>query len=447
MRRFARLRFGCAALLLFLAARPGAAAVFEPETFTLDNGMQVVVVVSHRAPVVTHMIWYRVGAADDPPGKSGIAHFLEHLMFKGTATLAPGEFSEEVARRGGNENAFTAQDYTAYFQSVAVEHLELVMRLEADRMVNLALSDAVVLPERDVVLEERRQRTDNDPGSQLAEAMRAALFRNHPYRLPVIGWAHEIAGLTTEDAIASYRRWYAPNNAVLVVSGDVTAENVRALAEKYYGALPARAVPARERLQEPPQLAPRRVVLESPLVQQPSWSRLYVAPSYTSGATEHAYALEVLAELLGGGPTSRLYRRLVVDDKVATSAGAYYSADALDLASFGFYGSPQSGGRAEDVEAAAEAEIARLLADGATADEVAMAKSMLQAGAAKARDSLSGPAHTIGTALTTGSTVADVEAWPERIGAVTVDAVNAAARAVLRPEGSVSGLLLPKPTS
>lgn len=426
---------------------PARAEVFNPASFTLANGLQVVVVENHRAPVVTHMAWYKVGAADEPSGKSGIAHFLEHLMFKGTETVPPGEFSQRVARVGGNENAFTTPDYTAYFQTVAVEHLELVMQLEADRMANLRLAEDIVLPERDVILEERRQRIDNDPRSQLSEIARATLFLNHPYRIPTIGWAHEMQGLTTEDAIAFYERWYAPNNAIVVIAGDVTAEQVRPLAEKYYGAVPQRAVPQRMRLEEPPPVAPRRVELASPRVQQPSWMRYYLAPSYHRGAAEHAYALEVLAEILGSGPTSRLYRHLAVEQGLAAGIAAWYDPDTIDLASFVVSASPQPGVAVDQLQAAIEAELAALLANGVSEAELAAAKILLQADAIKARDSLSGPARTIGAALATGSTIADIEAWPERIGAVTVEQVNAAARAVLVPDASVTSVLLPKETS
>ena len=433
--------------LTLAGAGPATAAVFNPESFTLENGLQVVVVPNHRAPVVTHMVWYRVGAADEPPGKSGIAHFLEHLMFKGTETMPPGAFSKEIARLGGNENAFTAQDYTAYFQTVAVEHLEMMMRFEADRMANLVLTDEQVLPERDVILEERRQRTDNDPGAQLGEMLRAVLFLHHPYGTPIIGWEHEMRGLTTEDAVSFYETWYAPNNAILVISGDVTAAEVRPMVERTYGRIPSAAVPERTRLEEPTQTAPRRVVLESAQVQQPSWSRLYLAPSYNRDSEGAAYALEVLAEILGEGPPGRLYRNLVVENKVATSAGAYYSPDAFDLGTFGFFGSPLPGSELGPVESAIDAAIDRLLKDGVTEAEVASAKQRLQAGAIKARDSLFGPARTLGAVLTTGSSIEDVESWPERIGAVTVEQVNEAARALLTPETSATGLLLPKPTS
>jgi zinc protease len=432
------------ALLAAAPPLPASAAVFNPSTVTLDNGLQVVVIENHRAPVVTHMVWYRAGAADEVPGKTGIAHFLEHLMFKGTKTVPPGAFSEMIARLGGSENAFTTQDTTAYFQSVAVEHLEEMMRLEADRMVNLVLTDDVVLPERDVILEERRQRIDNEPGAQLMEMMRASLFLNHPYRLPTIGWENEMQGLTTADAIAWHKKWYAPNNAVVVISGDVTMDQVRPLAEKYYGVLPAQPVPARHRPEEPMQFAPRRVTLEDGRVQLASWSRLYQAPSYHRGAAEHAYALEVLADIVGGGTSSRLYRSLVVEHKVATSAGAGYDPDNLDLSVFSFYASALPGGGVGDIEKAVDAEIARLLADGVTEDEVARAKKTLQAESVKARDSLAGPARIVGRALIAGSSIADIEAWPDRIGAVTAADVNAAAKAVLDLNYSVTGTLLPK---
>ena len=312
-----------------LAVSAGARAeVFNPETFTLDNGMDVVVIPNRRAPIVQHMVWYKVGAADEPVGKSGTAHFLEHLLFKGTERMAPGRFSEIVAENGGQENAFTSSDYTGYYQTVARDRLEIMMDLEADRMTNLRLTDELVLPERDVVLEERRSRIDNEPGSKLREMMNAALYLNHPYRYPVIGWEHEIRALTTRDALDFYERWYAPNNAILIVAGDITAEEVRPLAEKYYGAIPARAVPERRRASEPEQHAPRRVRLESERVRQPSVSISYLAPSHNRGAVEHAYPLLVLDEILGGGATSRLYRSLVVEQGIAAAAGSSYRGDS-----------------------------------------------------------------------------------------------------------------------
>ena len=439
---------GLAVLLWLAAGLPAAVAgTFNPETFTLGNGLEVVVIPNHRAPVVTHMVWYKAGAADEPAGKSGIAHFLEHLMFKGTGKVGPGEFSKIVARNGGRDNAFTSQDYTSYFQRVARDRLELVMEIEADRMVNLKLSDEVVLPEREVILEERRSRIDNDPGSLLVEAMEAALYMNHPYREPIIGWENEIRGLDRADALAFYRRHYAPNNAILVVAGDITAAELRPLAEKYYGAIAPGPVPARVRPQEPAQHAERRVILKSPRVSQPAWTRSYLAPSFAGGETRHAYALQVLAQLFGGGTTSRLYRAVVVEAGLAASAGARYDPSSLDLTAFSVQASPRPGVELPRIEAAMDAEIAKLLADGVTADQVERAKKRLRASAIYARDSMFAAARIFGVALTTGLSVAEVEEWPERIAAVTVEQVNAAARAVLRPSYSVTGELLPQPAS
>jgi zinc protease len=434
-----------AVLAILLLAHPSAseAAVFHPETFTLDNGMQVVVVTNRRAPVVSHHVWYRVGTADSPVGKSGLPHFLEHLMFKGTETLAQGEFSRIVARNGGNENAFTGPDYTGYFQTIARDRLELVMTMEADRMANLQITPEDVRTERDVVLEERSQRVDNDPGALLSEQLGAVQFLNHPYRLPVIGWRHEMESYTRQDALDFYETWYAPNNAVLIVAGDIDADELRPLAEKTYGQIPARPVPPRVRLTEPPQRAARDVVVEDARVRQPYWLRSWLAPSYTAGATEHAYPLEVLAEVLGGSSTSRLYRALVVDQRIASSAGAYYSGSALDLATFKVYATPQPGVSLDQLEAAVEAELARLADEPITPDEVARTRQRMVAEAVYARDSLSSAVRSFGVALATGRTVDDVEAWPERIGAVTAAAVNAAAGHVFRPETSVTGRLMP----
>lgn len=417
--------------------------MFDPETFTLDNGMQVVVITNRRAPVVTHHVWYRIGSSDSPPGKSGLPHFHEHLMFKATEDLASGEFSKEVARNGGNENAFTGPDYTGYFQTIAKDRLELVMQMEADRMTNLVLAEDEVIRERDVVLEERSMRVDNNPSARFAEQMNAAQFLHHPYRMPVIGWRHEIEAYTREDSLDFYKTWYAPNNAILLVAGDIDAEELKPLAEKYYGGIPAREIPERVRVQEPPQDAARSVTLKDPRVRQPSWLRSYLAPSYTSGETEHAYPLTVLADILGGTATSRLYRALVIDQQIATSAGSYYRGSALDLATFRIYASPKPGVDMAALEAAVDAELKRLIDEPITEDEVARATKRLVAEAVYARDSISGAVRSFGIALTTGRTVEDVEAWPERIAAVTADDIAAAVEAVLTPERSVTGQLLP----
>ncbi len=435
------------ALLMAFAGRTATAQIFNPDTFTLDNGMEVVVIENRRAPVVTHMVWYRVGAMDEPPGKSGLAHYLEHLMFKGTKTLAPGEFSATVRRNGGQDNAFTAQDYTGYYQSVAVDRLETVMRLEADRMINLTLTAEEIEPERGVILEERNSRVESSPGAILGESVNSAFYRNHPYRIPIIGWEEDIRALSLEDIRAFYRDWYAPNNAILVVAGDITLEEVRPLAEKYYGVIPARALPERTEWHEPELRVDKRVVYRDQRVRQPAWSRRYAAPSHLMGASEHAYALEVLSEVLGGGSTTRLYRSLVVEQGLAVGAGAWYGAGRRGPGTLGFYASPRPGVEMAEIEAAMEREIEKLVAEGITQQELDEAIVRLQDAAVFARDSLRGPAQILGAALAIGRTVDDVESWPQRIEAVTLDEVNAAIKVVLDGTPAVTAELLPKGTT
>lgn len=437
-----------AALALLLGATvpgPAAATVFEPEQFMLDNGMQVVVVTNRSAPVVTHMVWYRIGAADEAPGESGIAHFLEHLMFRGTDMLDDGEFSRTVARNGGTDNAFTSWDYTAYYQNVAVDRLPVVMEMEANRMTHLILNEDVIATERNVIIEERRQRIDDDPGARLGEQMTAALYQNHPYGVPIIGWEHEMAQLELDETAAFYRMWYSPGNAILVVSGDIDAEELRPLAEQYYGTIPSHPIPARHRPQEPEDAVARRIVLSDPNVQQPSWTRYYLAPSYTTeGDDSTAYALQVADEVLGAGTSSRLYGALVLDQGLAVGAGSWYSPAAIDETTFGLYATPADGVDLDVLEAAMDAEVERLLTDGVTAEEVDAAKERLVLAAIYARDSVSGPANILGRSLASGQTVEDVEAWPDRIAAVTVDDVMAAVRQTLRAGRSVTGLLVPE---
>lgn len=440
---------GAVLALLVALASPAGAAVFDPETFTLDNGLEVVVVENDRVPVVSHMLFYKVGSADEPKGKSGIAHFLEHLMFKGTETVAPGEFSAIVKRIGGRENAFTSYDYTGYFQNVAKQHLGRMMALEADRMANLKLTPEEVAPELDVVREERRSRVDNDPASLHGEQVTAATYLAYPYRIPIIGWEHEMTALTQEDAEAFYETWYAPNNAVLVVAGDVTAAEVRRLAEETYGQVPSRPVPDRVALRgvEPEQLSARRIEGAHPRVDQPTWSRRWLAPGEVWGATERAPALEVAAEILGGGTTSRLYRALVVDQAKAVYAGAGYSPSGLGPQTFAVYASPRADVTVAALEEAVEAEIRTLLRDGVTAEEVDAAIRRMTRSAVFSRDDSLASARLFGVVLASGGSVADVEEWPERIAAVTPDAVQEALRAVLEDRRSVTSVLLPEPRS
>lgn len=429
-----------------VSALPAGAAKLGENvtTFRLDNGMEVVVIPDHRAPVVTHMVWYRVGAADEPEGQSGIAHFLEHLMFKGTDILKPGDFSRIVARNGGQDNAFTSQDYTGYFQRVARDRLPLVMELEANRMTNLTLTAEEVLPERDVVLEERRSRVENDPSSKLSEQMNAVFYLSHPYANPVIGWQHEIQALSRENAISFYKRFYAPNNAILIVAGDVSEAEVRELAEKYYGPIPTQPeVKRKQRRIEPPHNAARRVIMRDARVDTPRFRRLYLTPSYRTAEAGEGPALEVLAQVLGGGTTSRLYRTLVVDRKAAIVAGSWFSGDFLDSGSFGLYAAPAPGSDETNLEAALDDVIQDIIENGITEEELEDAKRLLIADTIYALDSQAKLARIFGVALTSGQTVKDVQEWPERIESVTREKVHEVARKYLREEASVTGLLLP----
>ncbi len=409
----------------------------------LDNGMDVVVIPDRRAPVVTHMVWYRNGSADDPAGKSGIAHFLEHLMFKGTAKHPQGEFSEVVAELGGQENAFTSNDYTAYFQRAAKEHLPVLMGFEADRMTGLVLSDEVVDPERDVVLEERRMRTDTDPSSQLSEAMQAALYARHPYGTPIIGWGHEIEGLGRTDALAYYHRFYTPENAILVVAGDVEPDDVQSLARDTYGRVPARGeAPIRVRPHEPEPRAHRLVTLADDKVEQPSVQRLYMVPSYATGRNNEAAALEVMAHLLGGGPTSVLYKALVLDGKLAVAAGAYYMGTALDETRLYVWAVPVPDVTLEALDAAIEIAIRDMAATPADEADLVRAQTRLVADSVYAQDSQASLARWYGAALATGLTVEAVERWPADIEAVTAEAVRAVAATYLLKRRAVTGFLV-----
>ena len=431
-------------LLVALAALAPAAHATGPEVahFTLANGLEMVVVPDHRTPVVTHLVWYKVGSADETPGKSGLAHFLEHLMFKGTAKNPEGKFSQTVAALGGQENAFTTADYTAFFQRIARDHLEEMMAFEADRMTGLVLSDDNVRPELKVVLEEYNMRVANSPDARLGEQISAALYLNNPYGRPVIGWQQEIEKLTREDALAFYHRFYTPNNAVVVIAGDVTPDEIKALAAKTYAKVPRVAeVKPRLRPQEPPPTAVRTVMLADPRVAQPSLQRTYLVPSYATSKKD-AESLEVLAHILGAGSTSRLYRALVVDQRLANNAGGYYQGSALDETRFGVYAIPQPGISFAACENAIDDVIAELVKNGVSDDELERAKTRMIADAVYAEDNQAALARWYGVALTTGSTVEDVQAWPDRIRAVTADQVREAARTWLDRRRSVTGYLV-----
>ncbi|MEY1557693.1 M16 family metallopeptidase [Yoonia sp. R2331] len=433
------LRQAFAACLLFMT--PLTVQAEEVTTYTLDNGMDVVVIEDHRAPVVVHMVWYKVGSADEPVGASGVAHYLEHLLFKGTDTLAPGEFSATVAANGGSDNAFTSYDYTAYFQRVAADRLPLMMQMEADRMNNLRISAEDIETERMVVLEERNQRTENNPGALAQEQFRAALYQNHRYGVPIIGWKHEMEDLSLQDALDFYDLYYSPNNAILVVAGDVEPAEVLALAEEYYGVIPAEPdLPERVRPEEPPQRAERRITYVDPRVSQPYLTRSYLAPERDSGAQEKAAALVYLSELLGGSSfTSAFGKALQFDTQTVIYSNAGYSGNALDDTSFGVTVVPVPGVTLSEAEAAMDQVIADFMANPIDPADMDRIRSQLRASEIYAKDNVQGLARRYGAALTQGLTVADVQAWPDILQAVTEDDIKAVAAEVLNLDQAVTG--------
>lgn len=435
-------RFGLLCLLSVYAALPARAD--QVTSFSLDNGMDVVVIEDHRAPVVVHMVWYRVGAADEPAGKSGIAHFLEHLMFKGTEAYPDGMFSDLVEANGGSDNAFTSWDYTGYFQRVAADRLDLMMQMEADRMTGLTLSQEDVTTERGVIMEERNQRTENSASALFSEQRRAAQYINHPYRIPIVGWKHEIAGLQRMDALNFYEQFYAPNNAILIVAGDVKPDEVRALAETHYGAIPANPdLAPRTRPQEPPQRAERRIEFSDPRVAQPYVMRTYLAPERDPGAQKEAAALSYLAELLGGeGATSFLGQRLQFEQKTALYVQAFYDALSLDDTVFGLVIVPNEGVGLQEAEDALDAALAEFMTTGVDEELFASLKMQRRASEIYARDNIQGQARRYGSALTSGLTIEDVQSWPEVLQAVTPEDVMAAAEKLFDRRNAVTGWLM-----
>jgi zinc protease len=413
--------------------------------FKLANGMQVVVVPDTRAPVVTHMVWYKVGAADEPHGSSGIAHFLEHLMFKSTEKIAIGEFSKIVARLGGNDNAFTSNDATAYFQRVAKDRLPKMMEMEADRMVNLKLTEKEVLTERDVILEERRSRVENSPASILDEQMSAALYQNHPYHIPVIGWMHEIAKLSQADALSFYKKYYAPNNAILVVAGDVTPEGVKEMAEATYGKVKANPEVGAPRVRpsEPEQRAPRRVELKDARAGRVTISRQYLAPSYLTSKPGEAEALDLLMKIAGGGTTGRLYKKLVVEDQIASSAGGYFMGSNMDSGKIGVSAVVGDTSTIAKVEAGIDAVFAELKLNLVTPAELERAKKSYIAEYIYESDNQSTMARRYGWGLVVGNTIAQIDAWPKEIAKVTPEQIRDAAIKHLDLKRSVTGTLMP----
>ncbi len=415
---------------------------WAPETFTLANGMDVVVLPDHRVPVVTHMVWYRVGAADEPAGQSGIAHFLEHLMFKGTDTLGPGEFSQIVAQNGGVDNAFTSYDYTAYFQRVALDRLELFMGYEADRMTHLNIPEDHFYAERDVVLEEARMGLQ-DIGQIMDVEMSRTLWPSHPYGVPIAGWVEEIGAVEPDQVMAFYNTWYAPNNAILVVAGDITAEELRPMAERTYGQIPARPVPERQRpgLDEP--RSADRINLEHELAGERYLYRYYEVPSFQTGGNDLGAALSVGMSILDGGSTEWLYRDLVIDQGLATLAGGYYWGSTHDDGQIVMYAVPNEGVGFEELEAAMDAVVARYLAEGPTPEQLHRTIVSSVSSAIYAQDDQVSMAQLFGRGLASGRSLDDIMGWAASIEAVTAADVQAAMAAVLVPEQAVTGTLSP----
>lgn len=417
-----------------------AATAEEVTTFTLDNGMEVVVIEDHRAPVVTHMVWYRVGSADEPVGVSGVAHFLEHLLFKATDELEAGEFSTTVAANGGRDNAFTSYDYTAYFQRIAADRLGLMMQMEADRMNDLMLTAEDIETERQVIIEERNQRTESNPNALAREQIRAAQYLNHRYGVPIIGWMHEMEQLQMQDTLDFYELYYSPNNAILIVAGDVEPGEVLALAEEHYGVIPAEAaLPERVRPEEPPQRAERRLVFEDPRVSQLYVTRSYLAPERDAGDQETAAALLYLSEILGGSSfTSVLGQKLTFEQDIALFSGAGYSGISLDDTTFIVTVAPSVGVSLEEAEAAMDQALAEFMEEGVDPEQLERIRTQLRASEVFARDDVASLARRYGAALTSGLTVEDVQAWPDVLQAVTAEDIMAAAALVFDDDQSVT---------
>lgn len=430
-------------VVLAVALAPRGAWSGPIEGFALGNGMQVVVIPDHRAPVVTHMVWYRVGAADDPTGKSGLAHFLEHLMFKATAKLASGEFTRILTRLGARHNALTNHDTTSYFQRIAKEHLRRVMELEADRMAGLRLNETEVATERDVIREERRSSVDASPIGKLNEQMLAQLYQNHPYGRPVLGWAHEMGVLTLQDARQFYARHYAPNNAVLVVAGDVTAKQVRDLAEATYGRLAANpAVVERARPVEPDPIAARSLTLEDAQAgPSPIVLRYYHVARPSDADVADAQALQILTQILGADDTSRLYRRLVIERKLAVQAGADYQGGSRDSSRVSLLAVAGDGASAVQLAAAMDDVVADVIANGVTDDEVQRAKRALDTEDIYEADNIERYARRIGEAVTSGRSLAEIQGIAARRAGVSANDVRRVATKHLEARRSVTGAI------
>ncbi len=438
-----RLLKGCGWLLL-VSAFAVHAEVFEQ---TLGNGLKVIVKEDHRAPVLVQQIWYRAGSMDERTGTTGVAHVLEHMMFKGTKAVTVGEFSKRIAAAGGRENAFTSYDYTAYFQQLHKSKLPLAMQLESDRMHNLQLTAAEFNKEIKVVMEERRMRTDDEPRALTYEKLMAAAYQEHPYQHPIIGWMNDLEAMSATDAQEWYKTWYTPSNAVLVVAGDVQAKEVFALAQRYYGKIPAHALPARKAYSEPPQLGIKRIVVKAP-AQLPHLIMAYHAPTLRDAEKDSvSYALEVLAGVLDGNESARLNKALVREQQVAGEVGAGYDSTARGPGMFTLEGTPSEGKSVAELEAALREQLAKLVRDGVSAEELQRVKAQVTANEVYKRDSVFYQAMQIGQLESIGLGYKAIPVMLKKIQQVTAQQVQQAARDILQDDNLTVAVLDPQPLS
>jgi zinc protease len=424
------------------------AAQAEPATeFMLKNGMKIIVKEDHRAPTAAHMIWYKIGSMDELNGTTGVAHALEHMMFKATKTLKPGEFSARVAALGGRENAFTSKDYTAYFQQIEKSKLEKVMALEADRMANLVFDKNEFAKEIRVVMEERRWRTEDQPAQLLYEALNATAFFAHPYHHPIVGWMDDLQHMAVQDAKTWHDRWYAPNNATMVVTGDVNAAQVRNLAEKYFGKIAPKTIPVTKPQNEPPQRGMKRVTVKAP-AENPYVALAFKVPTLRDvEKDDEVHALDVLAAILDGYDNARLNAKLVRTDKVANSVGASYSSNARGPVLFYLDGTPALGTTTEQLEKMLRAEVERIAKEGVSEHELKRVKTQLIAGQIYKRDSIFGQAMEIGVMEMTGISHKLIDRVIEKLGAVTAEQVQLVARKYFGDDSLTIGTLVPLPLS
>ena len=430
-------------LILLLMLPFGGAQSAPPKAFRLKNGMNVIVQEDHRSPTAVHMVWYKAGAIDEVSGKTGVAHVLEHMMFKGTQQLKPGEFSRRVAALGGRENAFTGRDYTAYYQQIDSRRLDAVMKLEADRMANLALTDKAFAPEIKVIMEERRWRTDDNAVALLYESLYATAFVSHPYRHPIIGWMHDLENLRAQDARDWYRRWYAPNNATLVVVGDVETKKIRQLAEKHYGRLPAKALPRRHAYEESPQRGTRRTTVKAPADNAHVALAFKVPVLRDVEKDDDVYALEVLEAVLDGYDNARLNARLVRRDRVAIEAGATYQGRARGDGLFILSAVPANGVSTTEAEAALREEVQAIARDGVTAAELQRVKTQLMAAQIYKRDALFEQALEIGSLEMVGVGHEKLPRLIEKLKAVSSHQVQAVAAKYFGEDHMTAATLIP----